>query len=140
MRNYKSKIIIPDNLLNQSIGKIGEDIFEIWYKRNFENEELHKQLQDREYNQIDFADWKGYTYQVKTTSEKTYTFNCLIDKLNEHLNADYYILIQLNIKERIAYVEDVYNKDYIKLNIKASFKYNNCFIWKKDLKQNKLEL
>jgi hypothetical protein len=42
MRNYKSKIIIPDNFLNQSIGKIGEDIFEIWYKRNFENEDLHK--------------------------------------------------------------------------------------------------
>jgi len=38
MRNYKSKIIIPDNLLNQSIEKIGEDIFEIWYKRNFKNE------------------------------------------------------------------------------------------------------
>jgi hypothetical protein len=56
------------------------------------------------------------------------------------LNADYYILIQLNIKEKIAYIEDIYNKDYIKLNIKASFKYNNCFIWKKDLKQNKLEL
>jgi len=140
MRNYKSKIIIPKNLLNQSTGKIGEDIFKIWYKRNYEDEKLHKQLQDREYEQIDFADCKGYTYQVKATTEKTFTFNCLIDNLNKHLNADYYVFIQINKKNNIAYIEDIYNKDYVKLNIKASFKYNNCFIWKKDLKQNKLKL
>jgi len=140
MRTYKSKIKIPENLRSESIGKIGEDIFKIWYERNYEQDELHKQLQDREYEQIDFADCKGYTYQIKATAERTFTFNCLIDDLNKHLNADYYVFIQIDKKNNIAYIEDIYNKDYIKLNIKASFNYNNCFIWKKDLQQEILAL
>lgn len=140
MRTYKSKINIPKNLRNQSIGKIGQSIFEIWYKRNFEGEDLHEQVADNDYKKIDFTDWKANKYQVKATSKKTYTFNCLIEDVEDHLTCNYYAFIQVDLENNIAYLEDIYTKDYVKTNIKPSFKYNNCFIWKKDLQQNMLEI
>lgn len=138
MRTYKSKIKIPENLKNKSTGEIGQKIFEIWYKLTYQNEELFEQLKDRDYMQIDFADWKGYTYQVKATKEKTYTFNCQIDKLDIYTNSDYYVFIQ--VKKDFAYIEDIYEKEYILNNTIPSYKYDNCFIWAKDLQQEKLEI
>lgn len=138
MRTYKAKIKIPDNLLNKSTGDIGQQIFELWYKKNYEDELLFEQLKDRDYEQIDYADWKGFTYQVKATKEKTYTFNCQIDKLHNHANADFFVFIQL--KNNFAFIENIYEKEYILNNTIPSYKYDNCFVWAKDLQQEKLEL
>jgi len=140
MRTYKSKIKIPEKIKNESIGKIGQLIFELWYKRNFEDEALHPQLADNDYKKIDYTDWKANKYQVKATSKKTYTFNCLIEDVDEHLVCEYYPFIQIDIDNNIAFIEDIYTKEYIKTNIKQSYQYENCFIWKKDLQQNILEI
>ncbi len=123
MRTYLAKIKIPDNLKNQSVGCIGEKVFEHWFKVNYNDEQLFKQKADRDYNKIDYADEKGFKYQVKTTSKKSYTFNCSTDKINNHLTSDYYIFVQL--KNNYAYIENFRTKQYILDNIIQSFKYKN---------------
>ncbi len=123
MRTYLAKIKIPDNLKKQSVGYIGEKVFEHWFKVNYNDEQLFKQKADRDYNKIDYADEKGFKYQVKTTSKKSYTFNCSTDKINNHLTSDYYIFIQL--KNEYAYIENFRTKQYILDNIIQSFKYKN---------------
>jgi hypothetical protein len=138
MRKYIAKINITEALLKESTGYIGEKVFEQWFSNNFQGEQLFKQNADRDYQQIDFVDDKGYKYQVKATREKTYTFNCILEDIEEHLASDVYVLIQ--IKNKVAYIETFYNKEYIKQNINQSFKYNNSFIWAKDLQQNVLDI
>ena len=123
MRTYLAKIKIPNNLKKQSVGYIGEKVFEHWFKVNYNDEQLFKQKADRDYNKIDYADEKGFKYQVKTTSKKSYTFNSSTDKINNHLNSDYYIFVQL--KNNYAYIENFRTKQYILDNIIQSFKYKN---------------
>ena len=123
MRTYLAKIKIPDNLKKQSVGYIGEKVFEHWFKVNYNDEQLFKQKADRDYNKIDYADEKGFKYQVKTTSKKSYTFNCSTDKIKNHLTCDYYIFVQL--KNNYAYIENFRTKQYILDNIIQSFKYKN---------------
>ena len=123
MRTYLAKIKIPNNLKKQSVGYIGEKVFEHWFKVNYNDEQLFKQKADRDYNKIDYADEKGFKYQVKTTSKKSYTFNCSTDKINNYLNSDYYIFVQL--KNEYAYIENFRTKQYILDNIIQSFKYKN---------------
>lgn len=64
MRTYLAKIKIPNNLKKQSVGYIGEKVFEHWFKVNYNDEQLFKQKADRDYNKIDYADEKGFKYQV----------------------------------------------------------------------------
>ena len=137
MRKYIAKIIIPDDLKKNPTGQIGEKIFEYWFNLNFQNEKLFKQAMDRDYEKIDFADEKGYTYQVKTTKAKTYTFNCDLEHLVEHLRAELYVFIQID--EKYAYIEPMYEKQYVIANIKKSFKEDKqCFVYAKDLQQQTL--
>jgi hypothetical protein len=139
MRTYKSRIKIPMELENSSTGLIGEKIFELWFTLNFQGEKIFKQLADRDYQQIDFADEKGFTYQVKATKHRTYTFNCCLDDLRDHLNSDYYVFIQ--IKDNYAYIESIYLKTDILDKASVSFKSpSSCFIWANDLLQQKLEI
>jgi hypothetical protein len=139
MRNYLAKIKIPVDLLDKSTGKIGEEIFNLWFNRNFEDEKVFNQLADRDYQQIDFACEKGITYQVKTTKAKTYTFNSQINSILDYLNADRYVFIQ--IKDKYAYIENIYKKEYILNNAKKSFKESNqFFVYCKNLLQYKLEI
>lgn len=139
MRNYLAKIKIPVDLIDKSTGRIGEEMFKLWFNNNFEDEEIFKQLADRDFQQIDFACEKGVTYQVKATKAKTYTFNSSIDSLLGHLNADRYVFIQ--IKDNYAYIENIYEKNYILNNIKKSFKESNqCFVYSRNLLQYKLEI
>lgn len=139
MRTYMSKLHIPKEMQNDSTGLIGEKIFELWFTLNFQGEKIFKQLADREYQQVDFADEKGYTYQVKATKYRSYTFNCCLDDIREHLNSDYYVFIQL--KDNHAYIETIYNKSEVLDKARVSFKdTNTCFVWSKDLLQQKLEI
>ena len=139
MRNYLAKIKIPVDLLDKSTGHIGEEIFKIYYNRVFEDEQLFKQKADRDYQQIDFADEKGFTYQVKATTAKSYTFNSNVEAISEHLNADMYVFIQ--IRNGYAYIEPFQDKDTVKLNIRKSFKnVNQSFIYCKDLLQQTLNI
>lgn len=137
MRTYLARIIIPAELKNLSTGQLGEKLFEYWFSLNYQGEKLFKQALDRDYEKIDFADSKGYTYQIKATKQKTYTFNCNLDNLKEHLKSEVYVFIQ--IKDNVAYIEYMYDKNYIFTNIKQSFKEKNqTFIYAKDLLQQQL--
>jgi|OM-RGC.v1.025894373 hypothetical protein len=138
MRKYIAKINIPEELLKESTGYIGEKVFEQWFINNFQGEQLFKQNKDRDFQGIDFVDDKGYKYQVKATREKTYTFNCYLEDIQEHLSSDVYVFVQ--IKNKVAYIETFRNKKYITNQIKASFKYKNSFIWAIDLQQNVLDI
>jgi hypothetical protein len=139
MRTYQSRIKIPTEIENDSTGLIGEKIFELWFTLNFQGERIFKQLADREYQQVDFADEKGFSYQVKTTKHRTYTFNCCLEDLKEHLNSDYYVFIQ--IRDKYAYIETIYPKHVILDKASVSFKLpTTCFIWAKDLLQQKLDI
>lgn len=122
MRTYLAKIKIPDKLIKESVGYTGEKVFEHWFKNNFNDEQLFKQKADRDYNKIDYADEKGYKYQVKATSKNSYTFNCSSEDILKHLTCDYYVLVQL--KDGYAYIEKLRTKQYILDNIIQSFKYN----------------
>lgn len=139
MRTYIAKIEIPEVCLNANLntGVIGEKLFEIWFKRTYFAEQLHKQKADRDYQGIDYADEKGYTYQVKATKARTFTFNCYLDELNEHLKADYYVFIQIH--KKVAYIESIYVKEQILNLAKQSWKEKkSCFVYAKDLMQQKL--
>lgn len=137
-RKYKAKILLGDKSLNQKTGQLGEAIFKYWFGNNFNDEVLHKQKADRDYQGIDFADEKGYTYQVKATRGKSYTFNCVKENINNHVKADFYVFIQ--IKDKSAYIEDFYSRDYVEKNIVNSYSNGNCFVYAKDLQQQELEL
>jgi len=139
MRTYLAKIEIPQICLNSNLntGVIGEKLFEIWFKRTYFAEHLHKQKADRDFQGIDYADEKGYTYQVKATRARTFTFNCYLDDLNEHLKADYYVFIQIH--DKVAYIESIYVKEQILNLAKQSWKEEkSCFVYAKDLLQQKL--
>tara|TARA_Y100000768_G_scaffold375014_1_gene345381 strand:- start:205 stop:627 length:423 start_codon:yes stop_codon:yes gene_type:complete len=138
MRRYIAKIRIPDNLDHQSVGYVGEQIFKLWFKRIYNDEQLFKQKADREYQQIDFSDEKGFTYQVKTTSKKSYTFNCNLNNLKKHLNADFYVFIQL--QNNYAYIEPIKNKVDILNNIKKSFINDTCYVKARDLQQREIDI
>lgn len=138
MRKYIARIELSDTLSAQNTGLIGEKVFHDWFKSNFQGEQIFKQKADRDYQKIDFVDEKGFKYQVKATKERTFTFNCGLENLQEHLTSDIYIFIQ--IRKKVAYIETFHDKDYINENIKPSFRYGNCFCWAKDLQQNELDL
>jgi len=138
MRKYIAKIRIEEELKNQTVGYIGETLFRKWFRCNFQDEQLFKQKADRDYQKIDFADEKGYTYQVKTTSKKSYTFNCFIDNIDNNLKADYYIFIQL--KKDYAYIEPFYNRENILDKIRKSFINDSSYVKAIDLQQRQLEI
>jgi hypothetical protein len=138
MRTYKAKIKLSEPMIKLNTGDIGEKVFKYWFNNNFQGEQIFKQKADRDYEKIDFADEKGYTYQVKATRGNTYTFNCHLDHLREHLKSDVYVFIQID--ENVAYIEDFYSRDYIEKNIKKSYKFENSFVWAKNLQQNQLSL
>jgi hypothetical protein len=137
MREYLAKIKIPNEIKNESIGFIGEKIFELWFTYNFQDELLFKQQADMDLKQIDFADSKGNTYQVKTTQKKTYTFNCDLEHASEHLNSSMYVFIQIHDKH--AYIEPICKKEDVLIKLKKSFmQKNSCFLYSKDLLQREL--
>lgn len=138
MRNYLGKVDISFIDEKESIGKKGEIAFQKWFENIYQGELLFKQKADRDYKGIDFADEKGNTYQVKTTSRRTYTFNCNLDHLYDHLEAKSYVCIQ--IIEKDAYIESIYTANEIMEKAKDSYQYpGTSFIWAKDLQQYELE-
>jgi hypothetical protein len=137
MRTYLAKIKIPEELKLESTGFIGEKIFELWFYSNFHGEQLFKQKADRDYQKVDFADEKGFTYQIKTTRAKTFTFNCCLELANEHLLADLYVCIQ--IENDYAYIEHFKSKDEILNKLRKSFvAEKSCFLYSTDLLQQEL--
>ena len=138
MRLYKAKIELKsERIKNQETGKLGEELFNYWFHRNYQGEKLFKQKADRDYQGIDFADEKGYTYQVKATRCRSFTFNCCLDDLTEHLRSDLYVFIQ--ITDKVAYIESIYNREEILNLAKQSFKdERTCFVYARDLLQQKL--
>lgn len=137
MRTYLAKIKIPKEIINESTGSIGEKIFELWFKYNFADEPLFKQSADRDFQKIDFADYKGYTYQVKATKAKTYTFNCDLEHANEYLNSELYVFIQID--DNYAYIEPICKKEEVLIKLKKFFiEDKKCFLYIADLFQQKL--
>lgn len=137
MRPYLGKLMLPDEWMKYSTGKLGELVFKTYFEGRFEGEQLFKQSLDRDYDGIDFADEKGYRYQVKATKAQTYTFNSPLEALSGHLTCDYYVMIQ--IRDKIAYVESMYTREDILMKAKSSWKdEKTCFIYCKDLLQQKL--
>lgn len=138
MRNYLGKVDISFIDEKESIGKKGEIAFKKWFESIYEGELLFKQKADTDYLGIDFADEKGNTYQVKTTSRRTYTFNCNLDRLYDHLEAKSYVCIQIIKKD--AYIESIYTANEIMEKAKNGYQYpGTSFIWAKDLQQYELE-
>ena len=136
MRNYIARIIIKKDDLQLETGILGEKIFKHWFENNYQEEKIFKQKQDRDYEGIDFADEKGYTYQIKTTTKRSYTFNCDFKDVSEHLIADLYIFIQ--IKDNVAYIESINTKENIVSRMQESYKYGNSFVYAEDLLQQKI--
>jgi hypothetical protein len=137
MRTYLAKVKIPSEIKNESTGLIGEKIFELWFKYNYADEPLFKQSADRDFQKIDFADHKGYTYQVKATKAKTYTFNCDLETAGQYLNSELYVFIQLG--EEYAYIEPICKKEEVLIKLKKSFiEDKKCFLYISDLFQQKL--
>ena len=134
MRKYTAKIELIEKEFDT--GMLGEFIFKNWFENNFNGEVLHKQSKDRDFEGVDFACNKGYTYQVKATIAKTYTFNCSLENLPDKLTCDFYVFIQ--IKDDYAYIEGIYKKDYVLDNAKSSYHYENTFLWAKDLQLDKV--
>tara|TARA_R110001632_G_scaffold151864_1_gene269529 strand:+ start:1112 stop:1540 length:429 start_codon:yes stop_codon:yes gene_type:complete len=139
-RNYIAKIKISEELSKESTGFIGEAIFEQWFNQSYQSETLHKQAADRDYAKIDFSDSKGFTYQVKATAAKTYTFNCSPANVAKHMTSNFYVFIQLDA-HGYAYIERIRAKSEIENSIVQSYKNKNqCFIWKEQLNQHMLEI
>ena len=137
MKKYIASKKIPDRFSTLNTGQLGELIFKQWFVQNFQGESIKKSSAEADYNGIDFSDEKGYTYQIKATRRKTYTFNCIIDDFKEHLKADLYVFIQIH--EKYAYIESLYNKNEILNLARQSFKeQKSCFVYAKDLLQQKL--
>jgi hypothetical protein len=137
MRTYIARIEIPQEWYSYSTGKLGEKLFEKWFINNYQKEQIFKQSADRDYQGVDFADEKGITYQVKATAANSYTFHANLDNLYDHLTCDYYVCIQ--IRNEIAYIENIYTKEQILNLAKQSFKEKNqSFVYSKDLLQQKL--
>lgn len=137
MRRYTAKINIPQEWYQLETGILGEVMFEHWFKLNYQGENIFKQKADRDYQGIDFADEKGFTYQVKCTRARSFTFNCCLDDLSLHLTASFYVFIQIHGKD--AYIENIYTREEILNLAKQSFKSDKqCFVYSKDLQQQKL--
>tara|TARA_R110000868_G_scaffold279203_1_gene539247 strand:- start:6324 stop:6743 length:420 start_codon:yes stop_codon:yes gene_type:complete len=137
MRAYLAKIRIPEEIKVESTGFIGEKIFELWFSATYQGEQLFKQKADRDYQKIDFADEKGFTYQIKTTKAKTFTFNCSLEHITEHLTAEVYVCIQL--ENQYAYIEHFKNRSEILNKLKKSFvAEKSCFLYSSDLLQKEL--
>ena len=144
-RNYKGRIRIPKEFNKYPTSKIGEKLFKMWFEKVYEDEKIILQKADRDLQGIDAVDEKGFTYQIKTTTKCSYTFNHPkedIENISKHLRAHFYVLIQLNPEDEkdVAYIEGIYDAKEIKDRMKESYQYNNCFIWKDDLKQYQLEM
>ena len=90
---------------------LGEIAFARWFTKTYEGDKIHKQNAERDFQGIDFADEKGFTYQIKATASKTYTFNCVLDDLNSHLKANWYVCIQIH--ETTAYIEAIFDRKEI---------------------------
>ena len=135
MRTYLGKRSI-NCYEGMTTGEIGEKVFFDWFNNCFQGDVIHHQRLDRDFQGIDFACDKGWTYQVKATKGKTFTFNSDIEELPSHLRSDWYVFIQ--IKDNYAYIEGLYDKEDILKRAKNSFKYDNCFVWAKDLLQETL--
>ena len=135
-RNYIAKVCIKN--LKGSTGAIGETVFYNWFTLNFGGEVLHKQDAENDFKGIDFVCNKGHKYQVKATKKSTYTFNSKIETLPNYLTSDYYVLIQ--ITDNFAYIEALYNQEYILDNAKASYNSNTSFVWKKKLNEQNIDL
>ena len=137
MRKYLGKVQLQEKHSTMSSGAIAEEIFELWFKNVFQGELIFKQKADQDFKGIDFADEKGVTYQIKGSIGKTFTFNCVLDNLDNHLKADNYVFIQVH--KDCAYIESIYNKEEIKSLANSSYNYKNtCFVWAKDLQQYEL--
>jgi len=137
MRTYLAKIRIPEEIKLESTGFIGEKIFELWFLATYQGEQLFKQKADRDYQKIDFSDEKGFTYQIKTTKAKTFTFNCCLERITEHLTAEVYVCIQL--ENKYAYIEYFKSKQEIINKLKKSFvTEKSCFLYSSDLLQKEL--
>ena len=67
---------------------------------------------------------------------RSFTFNSKLESLADHLRADFYVFVQY--KGDYAYIEGIYNKDYVKANAKASYSSDTSFVYAKDLQQEKL--
>lgn len=137
-RRYLSKIRLKPKASENSTGAIGEMVFEYWFCNTFNDELLHKQKADRDYQGIDFVDEKGYKYQVKATRAKSYTFNCKKKDIKNKLVCDFYVLVQ--VKDGAAYIESIVKNDYVEENIIDSYSNGNCFIYAKDLQQQEIQL
>lgn len=135
MRAYLARLDISD-ITQKTTGEIGEIVFEKWFNNSYQGEQLHSQNLDRDYQGIDFACGKGFTYQVKATRNRTYTFNCVLDDAREHLKADVYVLVQ--VKDSIAYIEGMYSAEDLKPLLIKSYNNNNCFLYAKNLLQTSL--
>lgn len=137
MRKYIAKINIPQDWYQLDTGILGEKLFEHWFELNYQGEKIFQQSADRDYEGIDFADQKGFTYQVKSTRARSFTFNRCLDDLSDHLKATFYVFIQIHYKD--AYIESIYTREEILNLAKQSFKSEKqCFVYSKDLQQQKL--
>lgn len=143
-RTYIAKITLKEESEYVNTGLLGEQIFKYWFGNNFNDEILHKQKADRDYDGIDFVDEKGYKYQVKTTRAKSYTFSGCKEDLDNKLNADFYVFVQIKkdapLKAEEAYIEGFYSKEYVKKNIVNSFSTDTCFVYAKNLLQQEISL
>ena len=139
MRKYIAKIKIEDEDLNAKTGFIGEKYFEIWFRSNFQGEQIFRQRADRDFAQIDFADEKGYTYQIKATRHRSFTFNCPRSKLGAHLKAEVFVFIQ--IKGEFLYIEPFYKAEYIKgFSLISKTDGNKSYVPAVDLQQQYIDL
>tara|TARA_R100000773_G_scaffold44079_1_gene43981 strand:+ start:3559 stop:3939 length:381 start_codon:yes stop_codon:yes gene_type:complete len=113
------------------IGRIGEkyifkDIFKesTWYN---ENEEKG--------NKYD-GEIGGVKVDVKTTTAKTYTFNCMWSEHQEYFDNDVlYIFVYYDTENKSCMIDFMYKgKDlntYQKINPSNIGDKNTCFIWRK---------
>lgn len=137
MRTYLAKIRIPEELKLESTGFIGEKIFELWFSATYQGKKLFKQKADRDYQKIDFADEKGFTYQIKIPRTKTFTFNSCLELITAHLTAEIYVYIQL--ENKYTYIEYFISRQEILNKLKKSFIVEkSCFLYSTDLLQKEL--
>ena len=62
----------------------------------------------------------------------------LLNNLKKHLNADFYVFIQL--QNNYAYIEPIKNKVDILNNIKKSFINDTCYVKARDLQQREIDI
>tara|TARA_R110002020_G_scaffold470122_1_gene695651 strand:- start:460 stop:891 length:432 start_codon:yes stop_codon:yes gene_type:complete len=126
MRNYIAKLKISLDHKNLKVGTLGEIYFAKWFNANYQGESIFKQMADRDFQGIDFACQKGFTYQIKATDKKSFTFNSTIADAPNKLSATHYVFIQRH--DDYLFIQGIYKKDQIltslvpsKMNKKQSF-------------------